>query len=203
MKKIFSLSIMFIFIIASTCFADSKIKQRQAYVGLNAGMLSYEENNFPDIEFPVLVAKAGYFIIDYIAIEGRFGFGIGDDTVTVKYSNGSYVKGTFELDVKGTFELDRVYGAYLSGYIPLKDVASIYAIAGYSKAKASAKAEVKSTYYNEHIYLEVSDTESDFSYGVGLDFYVDKFCVNVEYMNYMDKDDFEISVISAGIKYNF
>ncbi|MDY0361176.1 MAG: porin family protein [Desulforegulaceae bacterium] len=191
MKKVLcGLSIMFIFIISSTCFADSKIKQRQAYVGLNAGIANYEINNTPDMEIPILIGKAGYFIIDYIAIEGRFGFGVGDDSIKEENYYGDYAS--------ATVEIDRVYGAYLCGYVPIKDAASLYAIAGYSEGKVSGKFE--SNLFNSY---EDSDTDSDFSYGAGIDFYIDKFCVNVEYMNYMDKDDYEISVISAGIKYNF
>ena len=62
---------------------------------------------------------------------------------------------------------------------------------GYTKGKLSADG------YG-------SDTESDFSYGAGIDFSLtDSLVVRAEYMVLIDKDEYEFDALSASLVYNF
>ena len=46
--------------------------------------------------------------------------------------------------------------------------------------------------------------DSDFSYGVGIDFNVtDNVAINAEYMNYLDGSLFELSGFSLGARFAF
>lgn len=83
------------------------------------------------------------------------------------------------------------YGAYLRAGVPVTDGFYPYAIAGYTKAKVEVS----------DFGVTASDSESDFSYGLGADFSVSKNVdITLEFMRYLDKDGVEIDGIGLGFK---
>jgi len=107
--------------------------------------------------------------------------GVGDDTVSFD---------GFEVDM----ELKNFFGAYLRGGVPVGESFYPYAVIGYSKGKFEISAFDES----------VSESESDFSFGVGADFSVaESVKINLEYMNYIDKDGGELSGFAIGIAKSF
>jgi opacity protein-like surface antigen len=114
--------------------------------------------------------------------EIRVGVGVGDDSVDVL--------GT-EVDV----ELDKMFGVYLRGGIPVSEVVCPYAIIGYTNGEVTASAAG---------FGSASESESDVSFGVGVDFAVNKeITINAEYINYFDKDGAEIGGFALGIVTKF
>jgi len=77
MKKIL-LVVTLAFFYSSISFAAS---EGDTYVGVQYGLFTYDEVGFPDVEPTALVGRYGRFINDNVAVEGRFGFGLQDDTV--------------------------------------------------------------------------------------------------------------------------
>ncbi|SHF73093.1 outer membrane insertion C-terminal signal [Modicisalibacter ilicicola DSM 19980] len=158
-----------------------------SYAGLQYAQASYEETVYGyDIEGDpsVLVGRLGHYLTDNFSFEGRVGLGLSDDEVTV---NG------YDTDV--TVEVDHLFGAYAVGHLPVTDVVSIYALAGFTQGEATAKADG----------MSATDDDSGFSYGVGgeVNFFSRQFSGTLEYMSYLDKSSYEVSAISAGVNYQF
>ena len=90
-------------------------------------------------------------------------------------------------------ELDSVVGAYVrvggdfEGVLP-------YLLLGFARTEVTASAGG----------LSASDDESDFSYGIGLDVgSAENLSFNIEYMNYYDDSDGDITAIGVGITSSF
>ena len=114
--------------------------------------------------------------------EIRLGFGVGDDSVDVL---------GFDADI----ELDNLFGAYFRGGIPVTGSFFPYAVIGYTRSKLTAFISS---------FGSKSDSGTDLSFGLGADINVSKnIIINVEYMNYFDKDGTEIDGFSIGIASKF
>jgi len=157
------------------------------FVGAQYAMFTYSESGIPDFDMSALVLRGGYFFNKYFSLEGRLGFGIGDDTNNVTIPG----LGTFET----TLELDSMYGIYAVGHIPVSQRVDLYGALGYSDA------ETKLTVAGASGSGTISD--SDLSIGLGADFLVSNhFSLNIEYMSYIS-GDFDLDALSLGVNYNF
>lgn len=153
----------------------------ESYVGGNFAMIDYSEEGASDASLNAIYGRFGTFFGDNFSGELRLGLGVGDDSV-------SYAG--FDVDV----ELKNFFGAYLRGGVPVGESFYPYAIIGYSKGKLEASALGESE----------SASESDLSFGVGADFSVaETVTINLEYMNYIDKDGGELSGFAVGIAKSF
>lgn len=152
------------------------------YVGIQAAQVDIDIDNAPSFKPTAAIAKLGYNVVDYIAIEGRIGTGITDD------SNSS---GFAEVDVN----LDVLAGLYAVGRVPLGDSdISLYGVLGYTYIEATEKG----TGYS------VTAHESDASYGGGIQAQLSStVSANLEYMSYQDKSNYDISAVGLGINYHY
>lgn len=148
----------------------------QTYLGASVTRVTYSEPGFPSLN-PVAVAlRAGNQFNDHFALEGRFGFGIADDTADI------------------TLEVDNFFGVYARGILPLNPQLSIYGIVGYTDGEVTASIPG----------LSVSDSDDDFSYGIGIEASVaPKVIISGEYMKLFDKPDYYINTLSFGIGFKF
>lgn len=154
-----------------------------SYIGLQYAQTSYEDDANVEVDPSALVGRFGYFVTDYFSLETRAGFGIGDDEAEWDgYSTGVNV------------EIDYLFGAYGVGHLPINDMLSVYALAGFTQGEFTAEAGPYS----------YSDDDSGFSYGIGGQAnFTPAVAATVEYTSYLDKSDYEISAISAGLNYQF
>jgi outer membrane immunogenic protein len=153
----------------------------EPYFGGNFALIEYSEEGVSDASLNAVYGRLGTFFGDNFSGEIRLGLGVGDDTVNFD---------GFDVDV----ELKNFFGAYLRGGVPVGESFYPYAVIGYSKGKIEMSA------FDESI----SESESDVSFGVGADFSVaETVKVNLEYMNYIDKDGGELSGFSVGIAKSF
>jgi opacity protein-like surface antigen len=153
------------------------------YVGAQYAMATYSESGIPDFDTPLLMIRGGYFFNKYFSLEGRLGFGIGDDTQNV-----------FGFDV--TLELDNMYGVYGVGHLPVSERVDLYGLVGYSKGEGTLTIS--------GIPGSDSGDESDLSLGVGADFLLtDAFSINIEYTSYISKSEFDIDALALGVNYYF
>ena len=159
------------------------LKAESMYYGAGAAFLDFSDNEISDsASLNAIFGRLGMQFNENIAAELRLGIGIGDDTLDI-----------FGFDA--TVELDTLYGFYLKGGVPVSDAFYPYAVLGYSRGEATASVPG---------FGSDSSSESDFSYGLGVDFIVtDYVSVNLEYMNYLDKDGSEIDGFAIGftVKY--
>lgn len=172
-KYLFALIIPILF--STQTFAQ---RANSTYGGIQYAMVTYDEDGFQDVEPSALVGRFGKFINDNVSIEGRFGFGLQDDTVTVF----DPFLGNVDID----FEVDNLIGVYAvlhSSSQGANDV-SFYGVLGYSQA------ELEGTAFG----ITVSEDDSGLSYGLGAQ--ISGF--NIEYMNYISEDDYDATAISFG-----
>ena len=129
------------------------------------------------VDLNALGVKAGYNFNENFAIEGRALIGIGDDSF-----------GGID------FELDSLFGGYLRAGVPVSEGFYPYAVAGYARTDVSGSAGGASA----------SADDSDFSYGVGVNVDItETLDLNLEYMNYYDDDDSDITAFSLGVEGRF
>ena len=169
MKYKATLLILFSFLFTSVANA-----QDDTYGGIQFAMGTYSEDGFPDTNPNAIVGRFGKRIEDDFFIEGRFGFGIGDDTVNY-------------LGVDVSIEIDTLIGVYAVKQIETGNNSSVYGILGFTQGELTASA----------LGVSVSDDDNGLSFGVGATF----SNINIEFMQYMNKSDFDISAISVGIMF--
>ncbi len=91
-------------------------------------------------------------------------------------------------------EIDKLYGIYFRGEYPVSETFKIFAVLGFTQGELTASA----------LGIELSEDESDLSYGFGAEIVLnEKVGINLQYMQYLDKSDFDISGFGIGIKLYF
>ena len=151
------------------------------YVGVQYAIVTYDEEGFDDVEPTALVGRLGHFLNDNVAIEGRIGFGLEDDEVEVDLG----FLGTVDVEV----EVEHLFGIYAAIHSSSSSDISVYGIIGFTQGELEASA----------LGVDVSEDDSGLSYGLG--FNIHKF--NIEYMSYLDEDEFEVTAISLGFVHQF
>ena len=163
------------------------------YAGGGVGFLNYKLTALEDTVFDsladgsvtALYGRLGTHVNDHFSVEGRLGSGLADEEKTIEGVNVA-VKLNSLLGVYGRF------GASASGPV------SPYVIAGFTRIRVELAATV------DDVTTSTEDTETDSSFGVGIDFKAGetgKF--NIEYMNYYDNDGDELGGVNISYVHNF
>lgn len=162
-----------------------------AYAGIQYASTDFSYEGISGDFSPIgLIGRAGSNLNRYASIEARLGIGLSDDTVTA--TDGA---ATGSLSI----ELDTLIGLYGVGHVPLGKSSSIYALVGLTQVDATA-----STSETDSGFASLSGDESGFSYGIGADIGIlYNLWVNVEYVQYLDKSDIDVSAIALGLKFGF
>ncbi|MGO1535017.1 MAG: porin family protein [Halomonas sp.] len=165
---------------ATTAVSATANSAGAGYVGALASHYTFDvEGASDDLNPTGVTLRGGYFLTDYVAVEGRLGTGLSDDNIS----------GT-NADV----ELDQLMGVYALGQLPVNDVFSLYGLLGFSYAEATVSAPG----------VSVSDDDDGFSYGVGAQVnFTPQVVGQLEYVSYLDKSDYELNAASIGLSYNF
>lgn len=86
----------------------------------------------------------------------------------------------------GRAELDYLTGVYGKGILPVTDQFRLYGLAGFTKVDLDY------------------DSESDFSYGAGLEFdLTPQLALGADYMRYLNESDYNFDAASVGLRYRF
>lgn len=159
------------------------VHAENGYFGGNIAFVEYSEEGIgDDASLNAIFGRIGKKFNENFSGEIRVGIGIGDDTVDL-----------FGGDVD--VELDSLFGVYVRGGIQVAESFYPYAVLGYTRGELTASVSG---------FGSASESESDISFGVGADVGIsEKVILNVEYMNYLDKDGAEIDGFSIGIATNF
>lgn len=163
-------------------------------IGLFVAMLAcsaVQSENYSSVSYTKISVEGSAASIDLAGISGTYGtvlgdgmsaelrFGIGVDDYRLYDGYGDYID----------TEADHYYGGYLKFSSTSGDILP-YAILGITKFKTTTYDS-----YDDETYKE---SEDDFSYGLGLDF---ASGLNIEYMQYFDKNGIEINGLSFGSKF--
>lgn len=125
--------------------------------------------------FNVVTATIGNQFNQYFAAEARVGLGVGSQKAKL---NG----------VEGKVKIESKYGVYLKAGVPIGNTFYPYAIVGQSSVKQKGLAKVK---------------ESGTSFGLGTNIRFNRFTVNIEYQNYIDKETYDLEGFSVGFTKRF
>ncbi|MGP9679593.1 porin family protein [Halomonas sp. AOP27-A1-41] len=179
MTKQFSIAV----IATAVALASSSALANSAgsgYVGALASHYVFDVDGIRDDVNPTgLTIRGGYFLNDFVAIEGRIGTGLSDDSI-----------GGSGVDV----ELDQLMGVYAVGHLPVNNVFSFYGLLGFSYAEATISNR----------FVSVSDDDDGFSYGAGVQLnFTPQISGQLEYVSYLNKSDYNLNAGSVGIAYHF
>ena len=160
------------------------------YIGIQYGIGQYSEDGISQEFNPtVLIGRIGHYFHPSISVEARMGSGLEDDTQFLPEFGAS------GLDV--ALELDSMFGVYGVGHLNLTGSFSVYGVLGVSKVKGTASVPSSPG-------LKSSEDNSSVSYGVGANFDIgSNLGLNVEYMRYLDKSEFDLDVIGLGVEFSF
>lgn len=163
----------------STVFAGQVVGSK--YAGLQYAISDYSEDGLSAEPNPTaLVGRLGVNLTDIFSIEGRLGLGLQDDTVNI-----------FGTDV--TMEIDSLIGVYGAGHIYLNKNSSVYGLLGLTRAEATISSPG---------FTSQSDDETGLSFGVGADIGIGNgVALNIEYVQYLNKSDFDFSALAFGVKF--
>jgi len=145
------------------------------YGGVQYAMTTFDLLGIAEANPTALVFSIGNKINKNLAIEGRFGIGIGSDTF-----DGSPIE----------LEVDTLFGVYAKGIAPVGNDVDLYGIVGYSSVDLTVPGLG-------------SESESDLSFGFGIDIATGKTSsVNLEYINYFD-NEVSLDALSIGTTFKF
>lgn len=146
------------------------------YAGANYSFLTLDDGTV-DADVGMLSAKVGGLLTPYFGLEARAGFGVSDDTV-----------GGIDVELKSLF------GGYATLNLANESPATPYLIFGFTRYEYELSNAVAS----------VKDDDSDFSYGIGVDFALTReMSANLEYMRYGKTDGVEFDAIGLGLSVRF
>jgi outer membrane immunogenic protein len=159
------------------------------YVGAQYAVSYYNEDGISKEFNPTLaIGRFGHFFTPNFSIEGRLGFGLQDDTQFLPEFGSGY---------DATLELDRLFGLYATGHINITESSSIYGVLGASKVKGTASVPSFPS-------LESTEDNSSVSYGVGADIGIGStVALNIEYIRYLDKSEFDLDAVAVGAIFKF
>ena len=148
---------------------------------------------FIDEDFSSIMLQAGYKINSYVAIEGRYWFGLDSDA-------GLY---TGDNNIPADVNID-AWGIYVKPMYPVTDAFDIYALLGYAAADLNVDLANGADFE--------SDTIDGFSWGIGAQYSInDSLGLFVDYVSVYDdteeyiggEDDATITSINFGVNYQF
>ncbi|WP_271981296.1 porin family protein [Marinobacter sp. SS21] len=161
----------------------------KGYLGVNLSRIhvDVDEEGIPnDFKYGHLSFRIGGRLNDYIAVEGRGGFGLTDDSSSL---------GGAEL----TVETKRSIGAYVLAGIPNPTPIYPYIILGYT----GIKSEVSVSVDGDEVFNDAGN-DDDVSYGLGANIAInDKSDVSLEYLTLFKDSETEVSAATLGLMYRF
>jgi len=196
-------------IVAEPVITDSGFYLGLAYGWMNAsstatysmdnadGSSIIVENNLFDEDYSEIMIQAGYKFNSYVAIEGRYWFGLSDTISSGLVAGLPY-------DVDNSVD---AWGIYVKPMYPVTDAFDIYALLGYAAAEYDLQAVSGTLTTNVN-----GDTADGFSWGLGASYaFTDNVAVFVDYVSIYDDSvdvgastyDDEITTWNFGVTYQF
>ncbi len=171
------------------------------YLGLAYGLLNgniEDKRDVPggtitdtlvDTDFDEIMFQAGYKFNDYVAVEGRYWFGMESSI------------NNWNIDTTANDVTIDAWGLYVKPMYPVTESFDIYAMLGYASAEM-----------DKHSLNYVSDSVDGFSWGIGADYSVtENVDLFIDYVSIYDDDksyvggtvDYSIDTWNFGVTYNF
>ena len=138
----------------------------------------YSRLGVGSLDFDAVFLSGGVGLNDWLSLEGRVG------------------KSKKKEEDNEEVEIESILGAYVKlSARNKKSFISPYVLLGYARTDVDLIDEDGD---------DLGGSTSDFSYGLGMDFDVsERFYIDVDYINYLDKNGFDITAYSLGLNYQF
>lgn len=155
---------------------DSKI-----YIGPMAGNVSTSfDNDDLELDALVLYGVAGIKVNPYLSLEARLGTSIASDDAIAN-------------NVVIDYNINHLVAGYIKAGFPINEKFYPYAMLGYNRLELEFKRGP----------VAISDSESDTSYAVGLEFHANrKVSIRAEFVSIYDQDMDEIAAFNIGAAIN-
>ena len=183
MKKVIPLALL---VLHAPAFAE-EVYTQDGYFGFHYSMLN-QETDADDIEPAGLQTRFGVQVNPYVALEGRLGYGVDDDTLKAGAAT-------------VTLDPEWLVGAYVKLGLDRRQPVAPYVLLGHSTAQAEVTTDVTtSTLLGSASFRETEDvTASDPSYGAGVDINLSETAaLYAEWVQLDDDDDFDLTTINLG-----
>lgn len=143
----------------------------ETYIGAGLSTMDFNDDL---AQFQGLNFKMGQKFGDYVAVEAKVGLGMRDESI---------VPGNFT-------RIDNYVGLFVKAGAPVTENVAPYVIAGHTTVRVAGKIAT----------VDFALDESDYSYGVGVDFTVsESTAVNLEVIRHTDIDWLQLDVLSLGV----
>lgn len=149
------------------------------YVGASIGVLRYDESGLDTINPSLIIARVGFPLSPYFALEGRLGTGLSSDET----AGNSVSVGT-------------IAGAYVKGSVALAPAFSLYGVAGLGTLSVNRN------------FGRGDSTNTGLSFGVGGDVALPgNLSANFEWTRFPSGNDlgfsYDANVLTAGVNWRF
>ena len=181
------------------------------YLGLGYGSLkgeqTYTDGNwkveFNSRDFDQLLLQAGYKFNAYVAVEGRYWFGMNDLTGDYGIYNGVLYNTEENLDA---------FGIYVKPMYPVTDAFDIYALLGYASTTLNQNFKAGNVVISNSTDLDL-DLDG-LSWGLGAAYtFNENISIFADYVVLYDdtydkydfdaSSEFEINIVNVGVSYKF
>jgi len=167
------------------------------YAGVQYVLATYDEDGMEEFKPTALGIRLGMHLNDNFSIEGRLATGMEDDSI-----NDTLPPPDDDINVTLTAELDILSGVYGIGHLNVTEALSVYGLIGYTYAEWTAKG--KATVSGGSVSASSSNDDAGLSVGFGAEFdMTENLALNLEYTQYLDESDYDISAIGLGVVYGF
>lgn len=162
----------------SSCILAASTAHAEPVNYLTGGLafLNYDEPGL-SATFDALDIGFGSKLNDFFSVGGKFMIGLNNDSVNV-------VGTSLDIGLKWsyTFEVKPTY--------PVGDAFDLYAVLGFTSGEIEAEA----------LGVKITESDSGFSYGFGINRPIDDgYSLRLEYLNYLDVENAEVSGVNLGI----
>jgi len=175
-------------------------KDNGTYLGVFYGSQTYDTGALyyddQDVNLDVITPLVGYQFNDYLSVELRLGFGVGDDTKLLD---------TPSVGITDQLELDLQQGALLKGSFPVNDSLSLFAYGGYVKTryKLTSSYNFNDTDNNSYVSSGAYSNKGA-SVGAGISYFLtDSWSLNGEIQYFDQEDEASSRSLNIGLTYNF
>lgn len=163
--------------------AWSNTAQAQGYVGMSYVKSTIDIDGLGEADIGALDLRFGRMVNDYVGFEGRIGFGVADEEVSVCYY----------YCVSGDIGLKHYFGAYMRAHLAPPGGFAPYILLGVTQGTLEASTNGYSD----------DDSDSDVSFGIGIDAGGKDASFTIEYASLFDKDGVALDGVSIGFVTRF
>lgn len=147
-----------------------------------------------------ITGRLGYRVMDFLAIEGEAGFGLGGDSFSQAVPVTVAPVGTVNIDTDVDVDINTYGAVFARGILPVGEQFEVFVRGGYGVAKAEASAVgTVAALPGFSATASASEKANDFAYGVGAQFNMtDRHGIRLDYTGI---GDFQIVSVSYAINF--